>query len=279
MPTIRRMHAQPLGNTLDSATVRTSAAQDAPHGLIPQSVLQHASPLVLTLSGAGCDPCLFDAVQVEGIAWHAVDWFQGDGAFDPESVAQRLADALAARAGPTVLAGHSLGGFIALLTAMRHGRHVQGLVLTNTGARTEGHGDPGLPERVRTDWTSANQQAFLRACFMHEPPAALWARLCQYLEQLPADRLLAAVTGLRKLDVSDDLGRVHCPTLIAHGRFDRRRTEAAAQLMADGIVGAQLDWLPGGHTPMIDCPDDYRRSLHAFLIHAGFIGPHSQERP
>lgn len=279
VPTISRMHVQHRVHSHDNTSRLESAAQRTSHGLIPEAVLQQRAPLVLTLSGAGCDPCLFDGVRVEGIAWYAVDWFQGEGAFDPESVAQRLADALASRAGPTLIAGHSLGGFIALLMAIRHGQHVQGLVLSNTGARTEGHGDPGLPDRVRTDWTPANQQSFLRACFMHEPPPALWSRLCQYLAHLPAEHLLAAVTGLRKLDVSGELGRVRCPTLIAHGRFDRRRTEAAAQLMADGIVGAQLDWLPGGHTPMVDCPDDYQQSLQAFLTRTGFIEPRPLERP
>lgn len=246
---------------------------------VADHVLQDPASVVLTLSGAGCSPSLFDGVRVEGITWHAVDWFLGDGAFDPESVAQRLADCLAKRAGPTVLAGHSLGGFIALLTAIRHGHTVQGLVLSNTGARTEGHGDPGLPERVRNDWTAANQQSFLRACFLNDPPPALWAQLCDYLARLPADRLLAAVSGLRKLDISGELSRVRCPALIAHGRLDRRRTEAAAQLMADGIAGARLDWLPGAHTPMVDCPQAYYESVGRFLTNTGFIRSPTQETP
>ena len=242
----------------------------SPAPLISHKVLQAPHPIVLTLAGAGCDPSIFEGAHTPGIAWHAVDWFEGDGAFDPESIAQRLADALAPRTAPTILAGHSLGAFIALLMALRHGSRVQGLVLSNTGARMEAHADASLPQRVRTQWRADSQESFLRACFEFEPPAHLWSRMRHYLAQLPVERMLAAVEGLRKLDVSGELDQVRCPTLIAHGRHDRKRTEAAAHLMAHGIAQARLVWLPGGHTPMVDCPDAYRAAVHQFLIDAGW---------
>jgi pimeloyl-ACP methyl ester carboxylesterase len=247
--------------------------------LISRDVLQAPHPIVLTLAGAGCDPCVFEGAHTHGIAWHAVDWFEGEGAFDPESIAQRLADALAPRTAPTILAGHSLGAFIALLMALRHGSRVQGLVLSNTGARMEAHADSSLPQRVRTRWQADTQEAFLRACFEFEPPAHLWSRMCRYLAQLPAERMLAAVEGLRKLDVSGELDQVQCPTLIAHGQHDRKRTEAAAQLMADGIAQARLVWLPGGHTPMVDCPGAYRDAVHDFFIEAGGTHASLSETP
>jgi len=148
---------------------------------------------------------------------------QGAGPFTPQAVAQRLAAALAPRTAPTVLLGHSLGGVIALLTALARPSAVQALVISNTGPHTRDHGDNSLPERIRHHWTPQARRAFLLACFAHEPPAALMRELERYLDALPAGSLLEAVEGLRRLDLSHGLGAIRCPVLIAHGELDRRR--------------------------------------------------------
>jgi len=247
--------------------------------LIPLEILQASRPVVFTLAGAGCAPCIFEAAHTPGITWQPVDWFKGEGAFDPASIAKRLADELALRQGPSVLAGHSLGAFIALLIALRHPSSVQGLILSNTGARMLPNADFSLPDRIRTQWHAENQRAFLRACFEAEPPAGIWARMCDYLACLPAERMLAAVEGLRRMDVLAELGQVQCPTLIAHGRYDRKRTEQSARELAEGIAGAQIAWLPAGHTPMVECPDAYRVHVHRFLTDAGWSRVDSPETP
>lgn len=238
--------------------------------LIPLEILQDRQPIVFTLAGAGCAPCIFEAAHTPGIAWQPIDWFEGEGAFDPASIAQRIAGELALREGPSVLAGHSLGAFIALLIALRHQPCVQGLILSNTGARMLPNADFSLPDRIRTQWHTEQQHAFLRACFEADPPAGVWTRMCDYLARLPAERMLAAVEGLRRMDVHAELGQVQCPTLIAHGRYDRKRTEQSARELAAGIAGAQLVWLPAGHTPMVECPDAYRTQVHRFLTDAGW---------
>ena len=49
--------------------------------------------------------------------------------------------------------------------------------------------------------------------------------------------------------------------------------------MADGIAQARLVWLPGGHTPMVDCPVAYRDAVHDFLIEAGWTHASPSETP
>ncbi|MEI2416559.1 alpha/beta hydrolase [Orrella sp. JC864] len=225
----------------------------------------HPGPLLIALPGCGCSPRIFDALQLDGVAVQALDWCAGPGPHDPASVAARLAQALAARGGPTYLAGHSAGGAIAALAAAHLPGRIDALIISNTGVHSRAHGDPGLPERIRTRWDAAAQQDFLRGCFLHPPPAALWHALTDYLAALPRQALLQAVLGLRATDLGSHLPAIRMPVLIAHGRDDHRRRIDDAQALAQGIAGAQLALLPGGHTPMVDDPAAYRQALQAFL--------------
>jgi pimeloyl-ACP methyl ester carboxylesterase len=237
-------------------------------GPLTRAATEAKGPIVVALPGAGCSPAIYDQGHCGGLPWHAVDWLAGEGPFDPVSIAGRIAAGLRARQGPTVLVGHSLGAFIALLVAIRHDGLAHALVLSNSGARIDGHGDPALPDRIRTAWDETNRAAFLRSCFECEPPPALFATMAAYLASLDPQRLLEAVLGLRRLDVSAELARVRCPTLIAHGRADRRRPPAAAQALAAGIPESELEFLPGGHTPMVDDPAAYRAVVGRFLERA-----------
>lgn len=242
-----------------------SHADRPDEAFVPPYVLQVRGPLALALAGGGCSPRIYDRVAAKGCSVHAVDWMRGAGPFAPRAVAQRLAAALAARTAPTVLLGHSLGGVIALLVALARPSAVQALVISNTGPHTRDHGDNSLPGRIRHQWTPDTRRAFLRACFAHEPPAALMSELERYLAALPSESLLDAVEGLRRIDLSQGLGAIRCPVLIAHGELDRRRGVGDARQLAALIPGAELALLPGGHTPMVDCPGPYNEALNTFL--------------
>jgi pimeloyl-ACP methyl ester carboxylesterase len=240
---------------------------------VSDEMLASEAPVVWALAGGGCSPRIFDGCIVPGVHWLPIDWTLAPGPYDPESVAAWLGAALARRRGPTVLAGHSLGAFDALLAAIRHPDRVHALILSNTGARIEGHGDPDLPRRVRESWDASVQADYLRACFLHEPPAALWRQCLEFLAALRAQTLLQGVEGLRRLDLSGELDRVRCPVLVAHGELDRRRPLASATLLASGIRDARLKLLPGGHTPMVDCPAEYQRAVRDFLAEIGLAAP------
>ncbi|MFZ9406320.1 MAG: alpha/beta fold hydrolase [Burkholderiaceae bacterium] len=241
---------------------------------LSEDLLNRAQPVVIALAGAGCSPAIYrDLDSVCSIPWRTLDWFRGEGAFDPVSIADRIAVLLARRAGPTFLAGHSLGAFLSLLIGLRHGaslgRRLSGLILSNTGARTVGHGDPGLPDRILHHWTPQAQQAFLDACFHEPPPEPLAAHLRNYLAAVPVQRLHAAVAGLRVLDVLHELPGLRLPVLVAHGELDRKRSVQTAREMAQALPRGRLVLLLAGHTPMVECPTGYHRAIQTFLTDLG----------
>jgi len=230
-------------------------------------------PVLVALPGAGCSPAVLGGLQAPGWTVQPVDWAQpphSPHSCDPRQVAQRLADALRARvqdrdAGPVVLLGYSVGGVLALLTALQPDLPLAGVVAGNTGAHSRRHGDPAFPQRVREAWSDTAQQAFLQACFETAPPQDLWQQLRAYLASLPPQALLQSLEGLRAVDLTPQLPALRCPVLVLHGERDRRRSVADAVELAACIPQARLQLLPGGHTPMVDCLPQYLQALHPFL--------------
>ncbi|AVS75185.1 alpha/beta fold hydrolase [Paracidovorax cattleyae] len=187
-----------------------------------------------------------------------------------DRAARRLAGALRPRvqdgdAGPVVLLGYSVGGVLALLTALQPGLPVAGVVAGNTGAHSSRHGDPGFARRVREGWTAEARRDFLRTCFARTPPAMLFAQLCAYLDSLAPEALLQSIEGLRAVDLRPLLPSLRGPVLVLHGERDMRRSVADAEELAACLPSAQLRLLPGGHTPMVDCLPQYLQALHPFL--------------
>lgn len=234
-------------------------------------------PLLVALAGAGCSPAVFCGLHVPGWTVQPVDWAEpphSPHSCDPREVARRLADALRPRvqegdAGPVVLLGYSVGGVLALLTALQPGMPVAGVVAGNTGAHSSRHGDPGFAQRVRAGWSAQAREDFLRSCFARTPAAPLFAQLCSYLEHLPPHALLQSIEGLRAVDLRPLLPALRCPVLVPHGEQDTRRSVADAEDLAACLPSAQLRLLPGGHTPMVDCLPHYLQALHPFLATLG----------
>lgn len=262
-------------STFDASGVPPLPA--APMGAIDWRALR--GPLLVALPGAGCSPAVFGGLHAPGWTVQPVDWAEpphSPHSCDPREVARRLADALRSRvqegdAGPVVLLGYSVGGVLALLTALQSGLSVAGVVAGNTGAHSSRHGDPGFAQRVRSGWTAQARQDFLHTCFARTPPAPLFAQLCAYLEHLPPAALLQSIEGLRAVDLRPLLPALQCPVLVLHGEQDTRRSVADAEELAACLPSAELRWLPGGHTPMVDCLPHYLQALHPFL--AALAGP------
>jgi len=240
---------------------RARALRRGKQRMLDAQTLDCRDTVLVCLPGAGCTPDVFADLALPGLAVHAIDWSLPPGPWHVPAIAQRLHDALLRRRGPTLLAGYSLGGVIALQAAARSGSPVAGLLLSNTGASMARHGDGGLPARIRAGWSDDGRDAFLRSCFHRPPPAALWEKAVAFLAQIDEGAMLEAIESLRATDLRGVLGRVRCPTVIAHGVHDRRRTLEDARELAAGIPGATLIELDAGHTPMVEDRDGYAAAL------------------
>jgi len=172
------------------------------------------------------------------------------------------------------LAGVAVGGAIALNTALGHPARVSAVVATSPAiavaadrraavlARVdrierEGMGvaadesfASGYPTELRGDMARFN--AF-RARWLGNDPAS-YATIY---------RMLAAT------DLTGELARIACPTLVIGGRFDRTRPPATAEPVARSIPGAQFKVLDSGHYMAVQTPELLAGAITEFLDQAG----------
>ena len=170
-----------------------------------------------------------------------------------------------------VVAGHSMGGAVALMMALDHPDRVQGLVLVATGARMKMR--PEFLEQARQSAETHGNQvpsathviAIEQMVHSSTSPAVVqWLR--EKTGQASAQATYADFQANTNFDVMARLPEIRTPTLVVGGSDDRMAPQKFAEFLANGIAGARLEILtPSGHYPMVEQEEGFNRSLEAFL--------------
>ncbi len=120
--------------------------------------------------------------------------------------------------------------------------------------------------------------AFLRACFLRQPPEDDFAVALAYNVIVPQEireAISGWSTGLEETRAA--LAKVTVPTLIAHGRDDALILPTAAQMTADAIRGARISWYDDcGHSPFYEHAGRFNRELDAFATMIGATHGHTR---
>jgi pimeloyl-ACP methyl ester carboxylesterase len=216
----------------------------------------------------------------------AYDW-RGTGASDKPrggfTAENATADlcALIERLGlaPAVLVSHGIGTHPTLLAASTRPDLVAGLVLASAAPWFGGlrDGAPGgLSQEFLDFLADANGPAMTYAQFIAE----LSARLLFHREQPPAvhhSLLEEALTwppyvmnayakSLAAIDHRERLARIECPTLVIHGRHDRKVRHEGAVYLATQIKGARLVTLENSaHMGQIEEIAAFNGAVESFL--------------
>jgi 3-oxoadipate enol-lactonase len=229
---------------------------------------------LLCIPGTYCSPEVFDYIDEKAfpdLQIVPVSWMTSPGPWDIPTLGQRVAALLRERhLGPALIAGHSTGGPIALAAALADPTLASGLLLVDTGANTQGHGDierfikiieqgPGL----------AFFQQLLRRSFHHQPDDALIERMIAYATSVPPEAALQVLTSQVALNLVDALPTLTMPAMVVHGRYDQARPIAHAELLAERLPHAELRLLDTGHTPMVEAPAAFARALHDLCTMVG----------
>jgi pimeloyl-ACP methyl ester carboxylesterase len=228
-----------------------------------------SGPPVLLLHGAGGSAADWpaEARTVAGRRILAVD-LPGHGASPgpPLPSVAALAEAMAGfledlGAGPALVAGHSMGGAIALWMALKHPAAVSALALVSTGARLRvapallaGLVAPGaFPATVETlvEWELG-------------PGAApvLRDRQRRALHRAGPTVTHGDFLACDAFDASARLGAVRVPALVLCGSEDRMTPPRLSRSLAEGLPAARLEIVPGaGHMLPLEDPGAVARAL------------------
>lgn len=173
---------------------------------------------------------------------------------DARSSLAAMAEAVLADAPPTfALAGHSMGGRVALEVMRRAAHRVQGLALLDTGYRPLARGQAGERERAgrlallemaRTQGVRAMGRQWLEGMIHPDrrTDQDLVARILDMIASQSPELFAAQIQALlARPDVTTILIGINCPTLVLCGREDAwapvsRHKEIAALIDASRLV-------------------------------------------
>lgn len=243
------------------------------------------APLLL-IAGFACDHTIWDKVAPVLAKRYRVITFDcrgmgqtSCGEDDGFTVRQLAEDASALLAAIGVerahVAGHSLGGMIALELRLAHPERVSSLILISSCARVDERGkaiieswgklpgqvDPETGVRLSLPWiyTSA---FYAQPGFIDQIVKLVLAN-----PHPPSARaILDQSRAISEFDVSGKLGEIRTPTLVMVGKEDILLPLKFTQELVRGIQGAELRVLEGtGHGLLIESSDEVAAAVLEFL--------------
>ncbi|MBT2186968.1 alpha/beta fold hydrolase [Sphingobium nicotianae] len=229
-----------------------------------------ATPLLL-LPGLICDARIW-APQVEALRGRRVV-MAIDGYGEADSIGAMAEQVLAAAPTRFALAGHSMGGRVALEVIRRAPERVASLALISTGTHlprpNEADGRFALLARGVEQGMDALIDAWLPP-MVYEPnhlkPGLmdnLW-RMCSDCGLDMYERQIRAL--LARPEVESLLSGIACPTLVATGAQDSWAPPAQHEAIAAAIRGATLTIVPdAGHMIQVEQPDALTAALASWL--------------
>jgi len=179
--------------------------------------------------------------------------------------------------GPVILAGHSMGGYVALAFANAHAEALRALVLVGTkaGADTpEGAAARrATAEKVRSDGIGAVVEAMApKMLSAGKPDASMAAAVRGFMEHGKPEGVIGALLGMAgRPDAGAWLAEIRLPTLVIAGAEDILIPAAESSVLANAIPGAQLKLIPeAGHLVAFERAEEFNLALGDWLRASGF---------
>jgi 3-oxoadipate enol-lactonase len=175
---------------------------------------------------------------------------------------------------PCVLAGLSMGGYVAMNYARKFPGDLRGLILLDTKDAADNaeqrENRNRMIEVVRSKGSPAIAELMIGKLLSpdtasHRPEIVKSLR--NMMEACPALTIEHALAALRdRPDMTDELPKIATPTLIVVGEADALTPVAVAEKMHKRIPKSQLAIIPGaGHMSPMEQPSLVNRAMRQFL--------------
>jgi 3-oxoadipate enol-lactonase len=183
--------------------------------------------------------------------------------------------------GRVQLVGQSMGGWVAMGSALRHPDRLRSLVLTDTlaGVFTDEvyaelrRASPEVEARATDGGIDRHPALGERFC-AERPDLAYLYRQISSMGDKPDDAEVFAMLAAMQAPL-DALSGIEAPVLLVVGEEDGLCPPGAMRHIAGRIPGAAFEVVPGaGHSPYFECPDRWIAVVGPFLRrHAGTPPP------
>ena len=162
-----------------------------------------------------------------------------------------------------IIAGHSLGGAIALMMGLEYALELGGLILIGTGARLRVH--PDLLKGAKETPQQTNLQLQRLAIADTTNPAVLASPSDEQAKTQP-NMLYRDLAACNIFDVMSRLSDIHLPTLIVCGAEDRLTPVKYSEYLHSHIAGSTLHIIPlAGHYVFREQPEAVNRAIEEWI--------------
>lgn len=161
-----------------------------------------------------------------------------------------------------VLTGHSLGGAIAQLYALKYGKELKGLVLIGTGARLR-----VLPATLASVRSEIGDETAWRKYIEDTPlPSPRLNPARDEKIRIGPETLLSDLLCCDKFDIMEQVQNIKLPTLIIVGTEDASTPVKYSQYLANKIKGSKLVIIQGAtHSVAQEKPAEVNKAIEEFL--------------
>lgn len=236
-------------------------------------------PMVF-INPLGCDLRVWDAVVPHLKSYYPVIRFdkRGHGLSDTPSAPYSMADLAADVNGlldhlgieQAILVGMSVGGMIALKTALVYPGRVKALVLCDTAAKIatadywnerintlREHGMTHLADKILSRWFTAD--------FIEQNPA-IYRGFYNLLTRMPLEGYIGTCAALRDTDLRAEVQRISVPTLVLCGTEDVATPPTLVREFAESLPHTSFMLIDkAAHTPSAEQPEQLAAAILTFL--------------
>ncbi len=161
------------------------------------------------------------------------------------------------------LAGHSMGGAIAISLALSAPRLLSGLVLVATGARLKVF--PQILEGILAD-KEKTVRAIMGFGFSKKTPPDLIERGFAEMMASPKEVIHGDFSACSVIDLMEGVKSLDLPTLIIAGADDALTPLKYSEYLNREIKGSRLAVIrDAGHMVMLEKPEETNRTIEAFI--------------
>ena len=175
---------------------------------------------------------------------------------------------------PVVVAGLSMGGYIALDLARRHPERVSGLILAATRAGADSEeakaGRDDMARLVRKEGVAAVADRMLPKLLAPDSYREL-PDLVEFVRDImlatSEEGVVGALAAMRdRPDSTPLLSQIQVPTLVVHGQEDQLIPADEARATAAALPHGELVLIPeAGHLPNLEQPGLFNETVRIFL--------------
>lgn len=162
---------------------------------------------------------------------------------------------------PFILAGHSMGGAIAMDFALNNPDRLAGLILVGTGSRLR-----VMPQLLEAFKNGKVFTDLVRFAYGPDTPEELLSLARQEMENVHPTVSYADFTACDNFNIDDDLDRINVPTLVIAAGNDVMTPVKYGKRLTEKIPGAKMAVISGaGHMMMLEQPEQFNTTVAEFV--------------